>query len=129
MQTDADEERDSREPLAASLGATHHYGGVELSMDGVTLRRPKPLWLRRRMVARLDSCSLRIPLPPDSVHCIMSLSSTYGRRAGGVGRCSRCRTRRRGGAGERVPHYGAPPPPPSWVCNLAGRRSPGGYCV
>ncbi|CAG9576777.1 conserved hypothetical protein [Leishmania major strain Friedlin] len=78
-QTDADEERGSQEPLAASSGATHHYGGIELSMDGVTLRRPKPWWLRRRMVTQLDSCSLRIP--SGSVHCITSLSSTYSRCA------------------------------------------------
>ncbi|TPP47481.1 hypothetical protein CGC21_30615 [Leishmania donovani] len=78
-QTDADEECGSQEPLADSSGATHHYGGIELSMDGVTLRRRKPWWLRRRMVTQLDSCSLRIP--PGSVHCITSLSSTYSRCA------------------------------------------------
>ncbi|KAG5475664.1 hypothetical protein LSCM4_04247 [Leishmania orientalis] len=75
----ADAESGSQEPPAPRRAATRRDGGIELSMDGVTLRKPRRCWLRRWMVTHLDSCSLRIP--PGSVHCITSLNSMNSRCA------------------------------------------------
>nr|CAJ2475854.1 unnamed protein product [Leishmania braziliensis] len=76
---DANAERGLQELPAVSPGATHRRSGIELSMDGVSLCRPRCRCLRRQMVTHLNSCSLRIP--PGSVHCITSLRSMYSRCA------------------------------------------------
>ncbi|KAK7195320.1 hypothetical protein NESM_000457900 [Novymonas esmeraldas] len=64
-------------PAPASSGSGSYRGGIELSMDGVMLRKSWRRWGHK--VTYLDSCSLHIPA--GTVHCITSLNPMYGRCA------------------------------------------------